>query len=252
MKLKELETLLYTKLNLETFTSSDSSMNGVQVGDFNKDIKRIALMVDASLEGFKQAKRQNVDLILVHHGLFWGRPKSITGAHFNRVKFLIENDIALYAVHLPLDAHMELGNNIGLAKKLSLKNCQQFGNYKGNKIGVKGELDKPSSLNDISKTILGNSEPVYMVPGGKSQVSTVAIVSGGSPFSVLEAIDSDIDLFITGDRSHEVYHNCIEEGINMISAGHYATETLGVKQVGEWLSKEFDIETLFIDLPTGA
>lgn len=252
MKLIELEEIISKKLDLDLFKSSDSSLNGVQVGDYNQDINKIALLVDASLEGFKLAKKAGADLILCHHGLFWGKPLAIKGAHYKRVKFLIENNISLFACHLPLDANMEVGNNIGIAKILDLENCKPFGRYKGNFIGVKGHLKKRVSLDEIKKVLLGENEPAYIVPGGKNLIKSVAIVSGGAPFSVYEAIDDKIDLFITGDKSHEVYHTCLEEEINMISAGHYATEIFGVKLLGEWLTNEYGIESLFIDLPTGA
>lgn len=252
MILKELERELLQKLNAGDFSSIDSSMNGVQVGDKKQEIKRVALMVDASLEGFKHAKKHNADLILTHHGLFWGSPIPVTDSHYARIKYLIENNLSLCSIHLPLDAHMELGNNIGIAKALNLNDCKPFGKYKGIDIGVKGVLESPKTLDQIKKDLLGENEPAYLIPGGKNIVSTIAIVSGGSPFSVNEAIDQDIDLFITGDKSHEVYHKCIEEEINMISAGHYATETYGVKSVGEWLEYQLGLETFFIDLPTGA
>ncbi|MGL1893107.1 MAG: Nif3-like dinuclear metal center hexameric protein [Spirochaetaceae bacterium] len=252
MKLCDLEYSLTKKLDMEPYNSTDPSLNGVQVGDLEMDIKKVALMVDASLEGFKQAKKQGADLILCHHGLFWGKPLAIKGNHYTRVKYLIENKLALFAAHLPLDAHMELGNNIGLAKQLNLINIEPFGKYKSFNIGVKGQLVEPKPVDDIKKILLGDHEPVFIIPGGKNRVSTIAIVSGGSPYSVEEAITQNIDLFITGDRSHEVYHKCLEENINMLCAGHYATETLGVKQTGQWITKEFGIETLFIDIPTGA
>lgn len=251
MKLKELAKLLNSQLEIDNFASADASLNGVQVGDMESDIKKIALMVDASLEGFIQANRQNVDLVLTHHGLFWGKPLAITGSHYKRVEYLIKNSMALYSAHLPLDAHFELGNNIALAELLDLKNIEPFGKYKGIKIGTKGELTDPISVNEIKNRLVGENEPAYIIPGGKNLVKTVAIVSGGSPFSVNEAIDQGIDLFITGDRAHEVYHTCLEEGINMISAGHYATEIYGVQRIGKWITEETGIETLFIDLPSG-
>ncbi len=237
---------------MEQFVSSDPSLNGVQVGNLDQEINKIALTVDASLEGFKQAQKLGVDMIFSHHGLFWGRPLAIKGDHYKRVEFLIQNSIALLAAHLPLDAHFELGNNIGIAKTIGLTESEPFGKYKSNLIGIKGKLDTPLGLDDIKKMLVGDNEPAYIVPGGKNLVSTVAIVSGGSPYSVFEAIEQEVDLFITGDKSHEVYHTCLEAGINMISAGHYATETYGVKQVGEWLKSEHGLETVFIDIPTGA
>lgn len=252
MKLNQLETILNKKLNIDLFKPSDPSLNGIQVGNTDQDIKKIALMVDASMEGFKLAKKANADLILCHHGLFWGKPLAIKGSHYKRVAFLIENNISLFACHLPLDAHMEVGNNIGIANVLKLNDCEKFGKYKGNYIGVKGTLNEPLTLDNIKKQLLGENEPAYIVPGGKSSINSIAIVSGGSPYSVYEAIDENIDLFITGDKSHEVYHTCLEEGINMISAGHYATEVYGVKLLGKWLKKEYKLESIFIDLPTGA
>lgn len=252
MKLFELESIINKKLNVEFFKASDPSLNGIQVGDGDQEITKIALMVDASLAGFNLAKKEGANMIICHHGLFWGKPLAIKGSHFRRVKFLIENTISLFASHLPLDANMDVGNNIGIARILGLENCEQFGKYKGSYIGVKGNLPTPHTLENIRRRLVGDNEPVYIVPGGKNIIKTIAIVSGGSPYSVYDAINEGIDLFITGDKSHEVYHTCLEEGINMISAGHYATETSGVKQLGEWIEKEYKIESIFIDLPTGA
>ncbi|OQY38922.1 MAG: Nif3-like dinuclear metal center hexameric protein [Spirochaetaceae bacterium 4572_7] len=252
MKLQELEKELSDKLNLNLFSASDKSLNGVQVGDLEQEITKIALLVDASMEGFKQAKKIGANLIIVHHGFFWGSPLAIKGTHYHRVKFLIENNIALYAAHLPLDAHLELGNNAGIAKLLDLKDIEPFGQYRGNLIGIKGKLKNQITLNEVKNRIVGQGEPAYIIPGGKPKISTIAIISGGAPHSVNEAIAENIDLFITGDISHEVYHTCIEEKINMISAGHYATEIHGVKQVGEWIKSTFDIDSIFIDIPTGA
>lgn len=250
MKLAELEKILAEKLEIRNF-SSDRSLNGVQVGDLDQDIKKVALMVDISMEGVAMAKKIGADMILCHHGLFWGVPLAIKGPHYKRVKSLIDANIALFACHLPLDAHMELGNNVGIAKELGLTNITPFSRYKGLYIGVKGEREKTITVDEVKKLLLGENEPAYIIPGGKKKISKIGIVSGGSPYSVYEAIEDDLDLFITGDRSHEVYHTCLEAGINMISAGHYATETYGVKQVGEWLTSEYGIETQFIDIPTG-
>jgi dinuclear metal center YbgI/SA1388 family protein len=252
MRLSNLEKKLNQKLDIGIFASSDPSMNGIQVGDTEQEITKIVLLVDASLEGFKMAAKHNADLIICHHGLFWGRPIAIKGSHYKRVKYLMDNNISLYASHLPLDAHFEVGNNIGLADQIGLTDCEQFGKYKGNKIGVKGILKEPLTLDDIKKIILGDNEPAYIVPGGKNKISSVGIVSGGSPYSLLEAIDEDLDLFITGDKSHELYHTCLEEQINMISAGHYATEKWGVKLLGQWIEKEFGINCIFLDIPSGA
>lgn len=252
MTLKELEQIISDKLDYALFNSSDIGINGVQVGDLTQEIGKIALMVDSSLEGFKQAKQNGCNLILVHHGLFWGRPIPIKGDHYKRVKFLMDNNISLLASHLPLDAHMELGNAVGLAKKLELEEVEQCFNHKGNNLGIKGSLKEPLSLNEINRAIVGNNDPSYIIPGGKSLVKTIGIATGDGPRSVFDAIDAGLDLYITGDKSHEIYHNCIEAGINVICAGHYATETEGVKLLGKWLEEQYGLQTVFIDLPTGA
>lgn len=252
MILKDLEKAVRVKLNSELFDSTDMSINGVQVGDLNSKVKKIALMVDSSLAGFKLAQKHDVDMILVHHGLFWGRPVAIKGDHYNRVKYLLDNNISLMASHLPLDAHMELGNAAGLAKKLKLENIEPFFKYKGITTGLKGTLKEEMSLNNISRAIVGNNDPSYIIQGGKPMVKTVGIATGDGPRSVFSAIDEGLDLYITGDKSHEVYHSCIEAGMNMICAGHYATETEGVKQLGKWIEEALGIPTIFIDLPTGA
>lgn len=252
MKLKEIETIVAEKLEYQLYNSTDIGMNGVQVGDLNQEIKKIALMVDSSLEGFKQAKKHDCDLIVVHHGVFWGKPIPIKGDHYKRIKYLIDNNISLLASHLPLDAHLELGNAIGLAKKIGLTEIEPCFNYKGNNTGLKGKLPKPLSLNEINRSLVGNNEPSYIIPGGKNLVETIGIATGDGPRSVFEAIDAGLDLYITGDKSHEIYHNCIEAEINVICAGHYATETEGVKLLGEWLKEQYNFEIIFIDLPTGA
>jgi dinuclear metal center YbgI/SA1388 family protein len=252
MTIFEFESILVEKLNHRLFSSIDSSLNGIQVGNLENQITKIALMVDSSLEGFKRAQSIGANLILVHHGMYWGKPIPIKNTHYNRIKFLLDNDIALFASHLPLDAHMELGNNISLGLKLGLGNIEPFGRYKGSTIGVKGELENPMTLSEVNYLLSGNSSTSYVIPGGNSIIKTIGIVSGGAPSNVLEAIDEGLDLFITGDKSHELYHNCIESGINMISAGHYLTETLGVQSLGNWITREYGIESIFIDIPTGA
>lgn len=252
MKLLEIEKAIEEKLEFSLFNSSDRSMNGVQVGDLEREITKVALMVDSSLEGFKQAKKSGAQLIFTHHGLYWGKPIPIKGTFYNRIKYLMENNIALMTSHLPLDAHMELGNAAGLGKKLGLSDVEPCFNYKGVNTGIKGRLNKPATLNEINMAIVGNNAPSYIIPGGKKMVETVGIATGDSPHSVFTAISEGLDLFITGDKSHEIYHNCIEEGMNLICAGHYVTETEGVKAVGKWLEEEFNLKTVFIDLPTGA
>lgn len=251
MKLKELDTFLQKTLLIPENSKNDSAINGIQVGDINQEIKKIAFAVDSGLEVIERANAENADMLFVHHGFFWGRPLAIVGTHFNRVKALVENNTALYATHLPLDMHPTYGNNIAIAEKLSLENIKPFGLYKGSKLGFKGELKNSVNIEEIIKRMeLTSDDCLRVLNFGKEEIKTVAVVSGGAVFEVFQAIDEDVDLYITGDAGHEVYHNCKESCINMISAGHYNTEVFGVQRVAKMLEKEFGIETVFIDAPS--
>lgn len=252
MKLKDIDSYLQELLHIQEFTSSDSSLNGIQVGDKEADIQCCAFAVDACHETINRAAAAGAQMLFVHHGLFWGRPLAITGSHYKRVKALLDNNIALYATHLPLDAHNELGNNIKLAQRLKLKSITPFGNYKGKMIGFEGKLEKPMDLSDVIQMLgIKESQCLKVLPFGAKAIESVAIVSGGAPHEVEEAIQKELDLYITGDASHEVYHLCSESQINMVSCGHYFTETTGVQAVSEKMQQDLKLRTIFIDLPTG-
>ena len=239
-------------LAIEDLEGTDPSLNGVQVGDLNKEIKKVALAVDASIESFRRAFEQKADLLFVHHGLLWSKQKRITGNLYHRIQTLITTGLVLYAVHLPLDMHPELGNNIGIAKQLGLKKITPFGVYKGVKIGYKGILSEPASLDTIKeKLFIKNGSSLGILPFGPEKINSIGIVSGGDPKSGLQAIEEGLDLFITGDASHELYHECLEGKINVIFAGHYATEVWGVRQMAEKIKKSTDCEVVLIDIPTG-
>ena len=252
MILKEIDNFLQDKLNIREFQNRDSSMNGVQSGDFSQDITCCAVAVDVSLESINRAADAGAQMLLVHHGLFWGRPIAITGSHKQRIQALIENEIALYAIHLPLDAHNLFGNNINIANQLKLTNISPFGYYKGKQIGYKGKFNTAKSLEEIIN-LLGTKKErcLKVLPFGKNKIESVGIISGGAPHELNEAIDLGLDLYITGDASHETYHLCQESNINMLSCGHYFSETQGVKSLAHLLHDELKLKTIFIDLPTG-
>jgi putative NIF3 family GTP cyclohydrolase 1 type 2 len=160
-------------------------------------------------------------------------------------------DCALYAVHLPLDAHPTLGNNACLARRLGLREVEPFGEHRGVKIGCRGELPEALNLERVASLCCGAHPPLGLLPFGPQSIRTVGIVSGGASQDALQAIDQGLDLFITGEPSHTVYHACLEAGINALFGGHYLTEVWGVKSVGEWLAKEHGLQTCFLDIPTG-
>jgi dinuclear metal center YbgI/SA1388 family protein len=164
----------------------------------------------------------------------------------------MDRDLALYAVHLPLDMHPEVGNNAGIAAALGLEDTAPFGEYKGFLIGVKGSFPAEVRREDCGKRLFGSAQPpVRLLPFGKAEVKTVGIISGGAPFEALQAIDLGLDMYITGEASHSIYHICQEEGINILFAGHYQTETWGVRLLAEKTKAETGLETRFFDVPTG-
>jgi dinuclear metal center YbgI/SA1388 family protein len=248
----DFDRMMHELLHIDMGGEVDNSLNGLQVGREDKEVSKVACAVDASLESFRQAVQQGADLIFVHHGLLWSKQKKIVGNFYKRLSFLITNDLCLYAVHLPLDMHPELGNNIGIAKRLECEAPEPFGIYKGIKIGYKGSFSKEKTLDEIVDALLSKKGSCPgILPFGPEKIKTVGIVSGGDPKAVLQAIEEGLDLFITGDASHEVYHECLEAGINVIFAGHYLTEVWGIKQVAQYLRSKTNLETIVLDIPTG-
>ena len=252
MRVEDFDRLMHEWLSLDDFKGTDNSLNGLQVGKPGRDIRRAAFAVDACLESFKRAAEWKADLLFVHHGLFWGKDTALTGAHYRRIKELLENDLALYAAHLPLDAHPELGNNAGIAELIGLRNLEPFGLYKGVKIGYKGVFAEEKSLDEVAELLCGGKRNCLgVLPFGPDTIKSAGIVSGGAAEEVLDAIAESLDLYITGDSSHSYYHQSLESRINVIFGGHYITEIWGVKRLAEKLKKSTEIETIFLDIPTG-
>lgn len=252
MTLTNLDRYLSELLNHQTWLGKDKSLNGLQVTRKNQEVRRVAFAVDASLQSFDRAAQAEADVLVVHHGLFWGGSLALTGDHYRRIDRLFSHDLALWASHLPLDAHPEVGNNAGMARALGLDDLQPFGDYHGNKIGFRGNLPTPLSLDRICEILFHGRENVLQIlPFGPREIRSIGLVSGGATAEVHEAIADGLDLYITGDADHTIYHPCLEAGINVISGGHYATETWGVRQLSTRLQKDAGVATVFLDLPTG-
>lgn len=250
VKLHNIVNYLNDYLNIANIP--DKSQNGLQLkgGD---EINRIALVVDAALAVYPKAKAQTCELVLAHHGLIWGGGlKSITGRNHEHISYLLNNDISLYAAHLPLDAHLEVGNNAELARILGLCEISPFGAYNGIDIGLGGKLTKEATIDEIAQVFCNTlgCKPRLLSFGKKSN-SKVAIVSGGGGSALEEAIDKEYDCYITGEGSHGNYHMAREGGINVIYLGHYYSETVGVKALGGKLTDEFGVPCVFLDEPTG-
>jgi dinuclear metal center YbgI/SA1388 family protein len=252
MTTRQLDGFFRGILDIDGFSAVDDSLNGLQVDNDGTEIEKIAFAVDASLETFKRASRCGAGLLFVHHGLFWGRPERIAGSLRARLQFLLDHNLALYAAHLPLDQHPQVGNNAVLAALLEIESPEPFGLYHGIKIGCKGKLKTPLSVDEAVKRIsFGANEPAGVYPFGKKENLSCAVISGGAAREVSQAIEEGVDLYVTGETSHSVYHHLLESGINMIAGGHYATEVWGVRRLMEKCAAELETDIQFIDVPTG-
>lgn len=251
MKRDELVTYLDAYLQVETI--EDSSNNGLQVEGAD-NVTRLAFAVDAGLAAFQGARAAGAQMLLVHHGLFWSKPVMVVGIHRCRIQALLDGDLSLYASHLPLDFHHEVGNNATLARWLELEDVAPFGDYKGHPAGYAGRLPEPVSLDQfVAQVEQSLGEPAIKVwPFGSESVQRVGIVSGGAAFLIDQAAEAGVEVYLTGEMSHNVYHQAQELGLNVIYGGHYATETAGLQSLAEHLSERFDLDTVFLELPTGA
>jgi dinuclear metal center YbgI/SA1388 family protein len=249
--MKTNELVSYLNKLLRTSEIADESVNGLQVEN-SGSVKKIALAVDVSEPAIRQAAELGADMLLVHHGLFWGKSEPITGALYARIRGLIQNDIALYASHLPLDMHPELGNNAQVALIMEWPVAEEFGDYHGQILGKEIHFKAPVSLQKLSTDLAQklNCTPVLW-EFGKSGIERAGYVSGGAISMLPEAIEKGLDLYITGEPRHGSYWMAKEARMNVLFAGHYATETLGVKALGEHLQQKFGLDVEMIELPTG-
>jgi len=249
MKLSEIVSYMDTLLNIKAI--DDISLNGLQVEN-NGNFSDIYGSVDISAELIKNCSENS--LIIVHHGLFWGKPVPITRNIYEIIKLLISKNCALYASHIPLDFHNELGNNHGFYKLIGWEKfkTEPFSLY--NKLYLSSIIEFPEeySLNDIIekiKPVIGNNLTIWDF--GKKKIKTLGFASGGGSISIAEALEKNINLYITGETSHNSYWKAKENNINIIFAGHYNTEKIGVDLLGKHLSEKFSLNFKFIDLPTG-
>ena len=229
---------------------ADYGPQGLQVEAENDVIQRVALAVDVSPAIIETAASWQTDMLLVHHGILWRDVEPIAGPLGERVRLLLQYDMNLYAAHLALDAHSEVGNNAELARLLGVEIDEWWCEAKGTKIGVVGSVSgvPRDQFVDTLETYLNTSARV--LPHGPEQVQTVAIVSGFGADRAAEAKAIGADTLVTGETSHAHYWAAADYGINVIYGGHYATETVGVKALGRHLTEKYDVETKFFDFPT--
>jgi dinuclear metal center YbgI/SA1388 family protein len=222
----------------------DYGPNGLQVPG-SCEIRTVVTGVSASVELFERAVEHDADLVLVHHGLFWGSAGPIDRQLKRRLQLLFESDIALAAYHLPLDAHPEVGNNALLAQALGATDPEPFVG-----IGVRARLPaiSPEDLRARVREATGGREPLAFL-AGPDPVRTIGIVSGGAAKHLDDAIAAGLDAFVTGEPREPAMNDAHEAGIHFLAAGHYATETFGVRALGERLAAEFGVRHVFADVP---
>jgi dinuclear metal center YbgI/SA1388 family protein len=231
----------------------DFGPNGLQV-EGREEIGKIVTGVSACHELFVRAREAGADAVLVHHGLFWeGMPRTLTGFQYRRVAELIRGELSLLAYHLPLDRHMEVGNNAVAGRELGLRRIEPLGLYDGLPLGVKGLFPEPVSADELverCRRVYGQEPIAYLA--GPGSISTLGVISGGGQREFYTAIEEGLDAYVTGEVTEWVMNVARETGVHYLAAGHYATERLGVKALGEHLAGRFQIDVEFIDVPNPA
>jgi dinuclear metal center YbgI/SA1388 family protein len=247
--LTEIKGFIDALLDIDNVADWPNALNGLQLASTG-GVSRIGAAVDAGEATLQAARQAGVDLLLVHHGLFWPGLRPLTGPFYRKVALAVRADMAIYSAHLPLDLHSELGNNALLAAALGLGETEPFFFEKGQFLGVKASLSIPLGelAARLEKAVGG---PVKIVRGGPGTVSRVGVVTGGAGSEVAKAAAEGVDTFITGEGPHHAAIDAEELGVNLLLAGHYATETFGVKALAARVAEKFGLPWQFIDHPTG-
>jgi dinuclear metal center YbgI/SA1388 family protein len=227
----------------------DNALNGLQIENSGR-VTRIGAAVDVSTRVLTEAAKQDVDLLIVHHGLFWPGLQPVRGALRRQLRIAFENDVALYSAHLPLDVHVRVGNNAQLVAALRLKSAQPFLEEKGQPVGLKIRASLPRSelVRKLQKALNG---PVKVFGFGPKQTRAIGVVTGAAGSEIYRVADEEIDTFITGEAPHWAAVAAEELGVNLLLGGHYATEVFGVRALAAHLSKRFRVPWELIDCPTG-
>ena len=240
----------YLDALLEGQVGRDFGPNGLQV-EGKAEIRKLVTGVSACLELFTRAAEVGADAVLVHHGIFWeGMPRVLTGFQGRRVAALVRAEMNLIAYHLPLDRHEELGNNGIAARRFGLEGIEPFALHDGLPVGFRGRFGEPISAEALvarCAEIYGQAPLTFL--SGPAAVGSLGIVSGGGQREIYTAISAGLDAYVTGEVSEWVMNVAREAGVHYLAAGHYATERLGIRALGEHLAERFGLEVEFIDVP---
>jgi dinuclear metal center YbgI/SA1388 family protein len=235
---------------LEIDAFSDYGPNGLQVPGAER-VTRVVTGVSAQHELFRRAVEADAQLVICHHGLFWDfQPRSVGPALKRRLQTLFAADLSVAAYHLPLDAHPEVGNNALICAALGLERAEPFAEHKGRSIGFVGRSAEGVPFVELRRRCAAafGREP-FVWDAGPELVHSVGIVSGGAPGDLAEAIARGLDAFLTGETAEHVMADARENEIHFIAGGHYATETLGVRRLGDLIADRFGVEHRFVDIP---
>lgn len=248
-KLDDLAGYMDDLLSIQEIEDYPNAVNGLQLAN-RGEVSRVGAAVDACLPVIDAAVDAGVDLLLVHHGMFWQGAQPIVGGYFEKLRRAMEGNLAIYSVHLPLDMHPELGNNALLARALEVGETAPFMEWKGRHLGVRvsGEWGRDDLEGRLAAAVDGE---VHVCPGGPEVVRELGIVTGGAGGEIAQAAAEGVDTLITGEGPHWSYTAAEELGVNLLYGGHYATETFGVKALAAHIGKREGLEWEFIDHPTG-
>jgi len=251
--MKSLQSVVsYLDTYLDIHAVKDGCWNGLQF-EGSSSVEKILFAVDTGAETFERAVEEQADMIVVHHGLFWANVNpSLTAVTGKRVAILYKHNISLYACHLPLDVHAKVGNNAGIVSLIGAAIDGDFAVYNGTSVGYTGRFKKPVTLAAIIKKLNASlATTCTVLPFGPKKITRIGVISGSGSLSHMdEAVAKKLDLFITGEQM-DVYHTARDAGINVLFAGHHATETVGVKLLAEHVRKKLSVGTVFVDIPTG-
>lgn len=248
--LKEITDLLDSTLRIAEVKDASVALNGLQVEN-NGSVTKVALAVDGSQKTIEDAIAAGADLLVLHHGIYWCGLRPMTGWFKKKITTCLEHNLAIYGAHLPLDLHPELGNNACIAKALGLTDCSPEVDYHGVLIGQSGVFAGTVGELQARFAAICGCPVTGRVEDSEAPAGRIAVCSGGAGDVIYQMHAKGYRTYLTGEENHWVVNAAADMGMNILFAGHYATETFGVKALGELLTEKFGLPTVFIDNPTG-
>lgn len=248
--LTSIVSLLDRTLRIDEIHDASAALNGLQIEN-NGDINKVALAVDGSQKSIDGAIAAGADLLLLHHGLYWSGLRPLTGWWKHKIVSCLQANLAVYAAHLPLDIHPVLGNNACIASALGLLDIQPAVEIHGQHVGLSGYFQ--GSINELKERYadLTHSCITGYTHEGDSPAGRVALCSGDAADVIYQVKEKGFTCYLTGEENHWVCNAARDMGVSVFFAGHYATETFGVRALGKFLQEEFGLPFVFLDNPTG-